>query len=249
MITELRKKELLTTLQKDPSNSLCFDCNLENPSNISFSFGCFVCNTCAKSHKLLNHSKIKIIEEDWSLEEFGIMSSGGNKALKEFFSYYNLMETHSNFKYQTKAAEFYKEMLSIVSKDQEFSKDFPSLDEGIQLLHSENYSEFTPLNIEESKISYPLLKEQKKKSTICECLSRICMRIIGYKNPIAKIDGKNDEFSQKNYMQKSEQKSKNVFERFENKLYMIIRKGKSNEKTQNTGENMSLAAGEKCNRG
>lgn len=240
MITESRKKELLASLQKDPANSLCFDCNLESPSNISTSFGCFICNTCSKSHILLKISKIKTLDEDWSLEELGIVSSGGNSALKEFFNYYNLMETPSYFKYQTKAAEFYKEMLSIVSKDQEFSQDFPSLDEGIQLLHSANHNEISPLNIEESKISYPLLKEQTKKSAICQCLRTAYMKITGFRNTTeVKVNDRNDEFTEK----KDEQKTKNVFNRFENKLYVLIEKVKSNEKIQNAGEHMSLAAG------
>ncbi|OMJ95382.1 hypothetical protein SteCoe_1304 [Stentor coeruleus] len=244
MITESRKKELLSTLQKDPANSLCFDCDLENPSNISISFGCFICNTCAKSHNLLSNSKTKTINEDWSLEEIGIVSSGGNSALKEFFNYYNLMETPSNFKYQTKAAEFYKEMLLIVSKDQEFSKDFPSINEGIQLIHTENPNDFSPLNIEESKISYPLLKEQNKKSAFCECLKTACMRITGYgDNKKVKINEENDDISQKNVVKNDEKKPKNVFNRIENKLYVLIEKVKNNEKVQNAGEHMSLAAG------
>lgn len=243
MITEERKKQLLTILQKDPANSKCFDCNAEDPPNVSFAFGCFVCNTCAQSHELLGEAitKIKSVSEEWSLEELGVISSGGNSALKEFFDYYGLMKTPCNYKYQTKAAEFYREMLTVVSKDQEFDQEFPSANEGIQMIQLKNtQNERSSITPEETKISHPLLKTQSRSPWICKCLKSGCLKIAWFgKGESEKVSKNAEKTSEKPVFKKPEGKSKELFNRIEMKLNLVISKVKNNEKIQNAGNRIN----------
>ncbi|OMJ91739.1 hypothetical protein SteCoe_5638 [Stentor coeruleus] len=227
MNAEESKIQILSTLQKDIENSKCFDCNDENPVYASLAFGCFVCATCSKFHISLGQgiTKIKSIDEEWETNEINIISSGGNSALREFFNYYGMMGMPSNNKYYSKAAGFYKEMLATVSKDQEFSLDFPPVEEGIQLINLKTVqNSCLSLRIEETRISHPLLKEPNDKTHFCSCVKTLCLRMIGLGNTAAeKINRKVGEISQKPSVVRAEQKTLEVFNRIESKISSLAR--------------------------
>jgi hypothetical protein len=62
------------------------------------------------------------------------MLSGGNLALKEFFKDYSIADQEIAYKYNTKAAEFYREMLKAKADRVEFSKIKPGLQIGIEMM-------------------------------------------------------------------------------------------------------------------
>lgn len=236
MIAEERKKQMLNALQKDVENSKCFDCYDENPLYVSLAFGCFICSGCSQFHMSLGQgvTKVKGVDEEWGIDEISIVSSGGNSALREFFNYYGLMEMPSNNRYYSKAAGFYREMLATVSKDQDFGQDFPSVEEGIQLISPRAaQSQSSPLRIEETRISHPLLKEPTDKAHFCNCLKTLCLRMIGFGNVAAeKINQKVGEISQKPSVIRAEQKTLEVFNRIESKISSLVRKMRNSIKDQ-----------------
>ncbi|OMJ84342.1 hypothetical protein SteCoe_14567 [Stentor coeruleus] len=244
MTTEQKKKVLLIDLQKDSENLKCIDCHIINPNCISFGFGCFICSSCANFHSTLgpNVTTIKTLDQEWSYEEIEIMSSGGNSALKEFFNYYDLMDAPSNIRYNTIAAEFYRDMLVSVTKNPDFDLEFPLKDDGIQIIQTlsgeSNEFRFNP------RIAQPLLRENNEKSKICECLRKSFMRIAFVGNMAAeRINEKVGEISEKPYVKKAEEKTSGVFHSIENKVTGLIKKVKENERIQVAGKHMSNAAG------
>ncbi|OMJ75336.1 hypothetical protein SteCoe_25532 [Stentor coeruleus] len=236
MIAEERKKQILIALQKDLENSKCFDCNDENPLCVSLAFGCFICSKCSQFHMSLGQgvTKVKDLDEEWGIDEISMVSSGGNSALREFFNYYGLMEMPSNNRYYSKAAGFYREMLSTVSKDQEFALDFLPVEEGIQLINPRTVQiQCLSMGIEENRISHPLLKEPKDKTHYCSCLKTMCLRMIGLGNIAAeKINQKVGEISQKPSVIRAEQKTLEVFNRIESKISSLVRNMRNSIKDQ-----------------
>lgn len=112
--------------QNQDNNNRCFECNLISPSFISANYGIFICYVCATFHlKYLNTNLSNVIEiKPQNTEEIvkyiNFMFCGGNKKLKEFMQCYDLMQTNyenifesKDFlkKYQTKAAQLYREKL------------------------------------------------------------------------------------------------------------------------------------------
>ena len=58
------------------------------------------------------------------------MIVGGNRALIEFFGYYSITKTPTNYKYLTRAAFFYRKMISQVSKNKTYDTNLPSIEDG-----------------------------------------------------------------------------------------------------------------------
>lgn len=244
MTTEQKKKSLLIDLQKDSENQKCIDCNSTYPVCISFGFGCFVCNSCADFHITLgpNVTYIKTLDQNWSSEEIEIMSSGGNSALKEFFNYYDLMESPSNIRYNTIAAEFYREMLVSVTKNPDFDLEFPLKDDGIQVVQTLS-GQGNGFGVD-MRIAQPLLRESNEISKICECLRKSFMKI-AFVGGVAKerVNEKVGEIKEKPYVKKTEEKASRMFHSIENKVSSMIRKVRENEKIQVAGKHVSNMAG------
>jgi hypothetical protein len=120
----------------DMENYRCPDCP-GTSTHVLPQFACFVCEPCSIIHRNLGHF-IRHQTEMLSEEDLALMSAGGNKALKEFFKYYNLENHKVSDKYRTRAAFFYKEMISKVAKDLKVD-DFPDIHEGTSLVC--NYDE------------------------------------------------------------------------------------------------------------
>lgn len=51
--------------------------------------------------------------DTWNEEQLKLMSMGGNKNLFDFFDHYDLNEEGVQTKYNTKAADFYRQMVSL----------------------------------------------------------------------------------------------------------------------------------------
>lgn len=154
---------------KDSENLKCADCEVFSSVYILIDFGCYVCANCAEIHRKLQHS-LKQESEILTDPEFSMIQAGGNIALKEFFVYYGLNSRPVSYKFQTRAAYFYKEMLGKVSQNLQFDEDFPSLAEGSEFVGcevSENFDE------RESVVSTKPLIVQEFENKEIGCFERI----------------------------------------------------------------------------
>lgn len=129
--------QILKDLKSIPENNYCFDCGNEDSDWSSINNGIFLCSMCAEFHRGLgvNISFIRSVSIDtWQDKQLKLLQLGGNLALKEFFSLYGLNEQEIAIKYRTKAADYYREMLKIKADDQEFEKEVPDVQTGIEII-------------------------------------------------------------------------------------------------------------------
>ena len=144
MELDLANDDLLQIVQIE-SNQACNDCGKINPHWCSITNAVFLCPSCARIHKKFNKniSTIKSLEvDDWSKEEIQILKLGGNEKFTNLIKSYNIPLTKDNkeYKYYTKAAQYYRDILIAEAKGQDVKNiKKPSLREGIEILYQDDY--------------------------------------------------------------------------------------------------------------
>ena len=144
MELDLANDDLLPIVQIE-SNQVCNDCGKSNPHWCSITNAVFLCPSCARTHKKFNKniSTIKSLEvDDWSKEEIKILKLGGNERFTNLIKSYNIPLTKDNkeYKYYTKAAQYYRDSLIAEAKEQDVKNiKKPSLREGIEILYQDDY--------------------------------------------------------------------------------------------------------------
>lgn len=137
MVSSSTAEEILNKIREDPSNSTCADCPSQVIEFASISHGSFICAACANQHMTLGPhiSFVKPVSDSWSIRQLKIMTAGGNGTLQNFFSSY-LMPRDStiDFKYNTLAAKYYREMLKVMAEGESCTMPTPSIDEGLMLI-------------------------------------------------------------------------------------------------------------------
>ena len=144
MDLDLANDDLLPIVQIE-SNQICNDCGKNNPHWCSITNAVFICPACVRTHKKFNKkiSTIKSLEvDDWSKDEINILKLGGNDRFNKLIKSYNIPLTKDNkeYKYYTKAAQYYRDILLEESKNKD-TKNIkkPSLKEGIEILYQDEY--------------------------------------------------------------------------------------------------------------
>ena len=161
--------QVFLMLQANNENCRCVDCNSQSTAMASINHGIVLCIYCAQSHNRLGEdiSKIKSLKDVWTLNELKMMTAGGNSAFKEFFSFYKLVEAPLDFKYKTKAAYFYRDVLSLLADDGNYEGNYPSIEEGLETFEEIDLGETThdataPDDIEANKKWHWLTNIYKK---------------------------------------------------------------------------------------
>ena len=143
--SEFADKELIPVLEIE-SNKVCNDCGKREIHWCSLNNSVLLCSSCARTHKKFNPkiSTIKSLEIDsWTKEEIELLKLGGNEKFTKMIKSYNIPLTKDNqeYKYYTKAAQYYRDILLAQSKNNPINNiPKPSLKEGIEILYKDEYS-------------------------------------------------------------------------------------------------------------
>ena len=99
-------------------NKNCFECKTKNVMWASVSMGIFLCTNCAGDHRgfgvHISFVRSQTLDK-WSEDQIKVMEISGNERLKTFFMCYNIKIQPGAFKYQTKAAQYYRDLLQYES--------------------------------------------------------------------------------------------------------------------------------------
>ena len=174
MELDLADEDLIPIIQIE-SNQKCNDCGKINPHWCSITNAVLLCPSCARNHKKfnINISRIKSLEvDDWSKEDIYKLKIGGNERFTNLIKSYNIPLTKDNkeYKYYTKAAQYYREILTEEVKNHD-TKNIkkPTLREGIEILYQDDYlnlfnkNQSNTINIENENIDNKDNKVQPKQ--------------------------------------------------------------------------------------
>lgn len=102
-------------VQKDTFNQFCIDCQKNQTTHFSVSFGVLICEPCAQEHqkhKAMDKDYIKSLTgELYDPFQLKVLEVGGNKAFYDFMKGYNYEKEPIKLKYDHRAARWYRSKL------------------------------------------------------------------------------------------------------------------------------------------
>lgn len=171
MVSSEIKNKFLQRLMKYEDNRVCADCELDYTCYTNLSFGSFICERCFFIHLSLElPEKLKHFDDSYEIEDLLKLSSGGNSALREFFSIYDLHLKAISFKYISNSAEYYKSLIQALSVNEKF--DRPLLDKPTGREPSIIFDSFLESNIVVSEFPCRDLRKSGKKLSFLQMLKK-----------------------------------------------------------------------------